>query len=290
MAVAAARDPIPAWKSASQRGIRVSIRPIILAEDNDKLRRMYSDMLESAGFSVMRASDGEKAISLLHKIVNPQLIILDVMMPRMNGVETCIRMRKMQGLRTCPIVFLTALDRPENIIECLRAGGDDYLTKSAPLAEMLERVQYWSRRGSSEEDPERRNKAIKELEAIAAERSLTGLSNAPAEVAGEQAAVHQLAAFICSGNGVFAEDDDILCRFGYLVGLVEACAPTVGKTKDGFNRFLRNLVFRTNLVDRKEIGACLRTTSASSTKASSRKAGCAAAMMPPTSACRRMPK
>jgi DNA-binding response OmpR family regulator len=235
----------------------VSIRPIIIAEDNDKLRRMYSDMLESAGFSVMRASDGEKAINLLHKIVNPQLIILDVMMPRMNGVETCIRMRKMQGLRPCPIVFLTALDQPENVIECLRAGGDDYLTKSASLAELLERVQYWSRRGSSEKDPERRNKTIKKLEEIAAEYSLAGTSDASAELSGEQAAVHQLASFICSGNGVFTEVDNNLFRFGYLVGLVEACAPTVGKTKEGFNRFLRNLVFRTNLVDREEIDALL---------------------------------
>lgn len=76
----------------------MSARPIILAEDNDNLRRLYSDTLESAGFSVMRASDGEKPISLLHKIANPQPIILDVMMPRLDGVETCIRMRKVQGL------------------------------------------------------------------------------------------------------------------------------------------------------------------------------------------------
>lgn len=235
----------------------MSVRPIILAEDNDKLRRMYSDILESAGFSVMRAGDGDKAISLLHKIVSPQLIILDVMMPRTNGIETCIRMRRMQGLRTCPIVFLTALDRPENIIECLRAGGDDYLMKSASLADMLKRVQYWSRRGSSEEDPERRNKAIRELEAITTESSRVGISNASVEASSEQAAIHQLATFIRSGNRGFAEDDDVLCRFGYLVGLVEASMPNLGKTRDGFNRVLRNLVLRTNIVDHREIGALL---------------------------------
>src|SRR3546814_5044747 len=129
----------------------MAVRPIILAEDNDKLRRMYSDMLEAAGFTVMGASDGEKAIGLLHKIVNPQLIILDVMMPRMDGIETCTRVRKMQGLRPCPILFLTALDNPDTLLECLRAGGDDYLVKSAPLSEVVERVQFWSRKGRSEE-------------------------------------------------------------------------------------------------------------------------------------------
>src|SRR3546814_12046376 len=147
----------------------MAVRPIILAEDNDKLRRMYSDMLEAAGFTVMGASDGEKAIGLLHKIVNPQLIILDVMMPRMDGIETCTRVRKMQCLRPCPILFLTALDNPDTLLECLRAGGDDYLVKSAPLSEVVERVQFWSRKGSSEESAERRAKANRALQSMASD-------------------------------------------------------------------------------------------------------------------------
>src|SRR3546814_11624481 len=76
-----------------------------------------------------------------HKVNNPQLIVLDIMMPRMNGIETCSRIRKLQGLSRCPILFLTALDRPETLLECLLAGGDDYLMKTSPLAEILERVQ-----------------------------------------------------------------------------------------------------------------------------------------------------
>src|SRR3546814_16218208 len=99
----------------------MSVRPIILAEDNDKLRRMYSDMLEAAGFAVMGASDGEKAIGLLHKLVNPQLIILDVMMPRFTGIETCARVRKLQGMRPCTILFLPASsDRRRVGRECVR--------------------------------------------------------------------------------------------------------------------------------------------------------------------------
>src|SRR3546814_12005184 len=84
----------------------------------------------------MAVSDGEKAIALLHKVASPQLIILDIMMPRLSGIETCRRMRKMQGQNTCPILFLTALDRPETLLECLLAGGDDYLMKSASVAEI----------------------------------------------------------------------------------------------------------------------------------------------------------
>src|SRR3546814_14013243 len=88
------------------------------------------------------------------------------MMPRLNGIETCARVRKMQGLRPCPILFLSALDNPETLLECLRAGGDDYLVKSAPLSEVVERVQFWARKGSSADSAERRAKAIRELEAI----------------------------------------------------------------------------------------------------------------------------
>ncbi len=155
----------------------MSFRPIILAEDHDKLRRVYADMLEGAGFKVMRAADGEKAIALLHKIENPQLIILDVMMPNMSGIEACIRMRKMQGPKPCPILFLTALDDPGDVLKCLRAGGDDFLMKSAPLAEILARVLHWARRGVSDEGSERHGKAIKALEQIA------GLSPPPCEPA-----------------------------------------------------------------------------------------------------------
>lgn len=233
----------------------MSVRTIILAEDNDKLRRMYSDMLEAAGFNVMGASDGEKAIGLLHKVVNPQLIILDVMMPRMDGIETCTRVRKMQGLRPCPILFLTALDNPDTILECLRAGGDDYLVKSAPLNEVVERVQFWSRKGSSEESSERRMKAIKELESLATSDAANGSTKAVEEIGSDQAAVNQLAEFINANMAQFGDDDSLLMRFGYVVGLVTSCVEPDGEGR--FNRFLRNLIYKTGFVDRKEVDAML---------------------------------
>jgi len=235
----------------------MSVRPIILAEDNDKLRRMYSDMLEAAGFTVMGASDGEKAIGLLHKIVNPQLIILDVMMPRMDGIETCTRVRKMQGLRPCPILFLTALDNPDTLLECLRAGGDDYLVKTAPLTEVVERVQFWSRKGSSDESAERRQKAIRELESLAAEEAAGNGSAVVEEICGDQATIAQLAEFIAGIAASFGDEDQLLYRFGYVVGLVTTCVEPDSGSEGRFNRFLRNLVYKTGFVDRKEVDALL---------------------------------
>src|SRR3546814_11712903 len=101
----------------------------------------------------MAVGDGEKAIALLHTVNNPQLIVLDIMMPRMNGIETCSRIRKLQGLSRCPILFLTALTRPETLLECLLAGGSDYpLTPPTP-ADLLARVPSWSPRPTLHQNP-----------------------------------------------------------------------------------------------------------------------------------------
>ena len=233
----------------------MSIRPIILAEDNDKLRRMYGDMLEAQGFQVMRASDGEKAIGLLHKIVNPQLIILDVMMPRMDGIETCQRIRRMQGLHPCPIVFLTALDNPETMLECLRAGGDDFVMKAAPMADVIERVRYWARQGAQDENSERRAKAIKELEEIVAESESADFE-ANREEADDKAALNGLADFINTQNP-FESDDHLLLHFGYVVGLVSESHEKGPKNDSALGRFLRNLIYKTSCIDRKEVDALL---------------------------------
>jgi len=161
----------------------------------------------------------------------------------------------MQGLRPCPILFLTALDNPDTILECLRAGGDDYLVKSAPLNEVVERVQFWSRKGSSEETSERRMKAIRELESMAANEAVGASSSAAEEISGDQAAVNQLADFITSVMSQFGDEDSLLMRFGYVVGLVTTCVEPDGEGR--FNRFLRNLIYKTGFVDRKEVDAML---------------------------------
>lgn len=114
----------------------------------------------------MCAIDGEKTMALLHKIVNPQLIVLDVMMPRLDGIATCMRIRQMQDLRAVPILFLTAHEGKATLLECLRAGGDDFVMKSSPLDDIVERVSCWMRRDVVEESAERRVRAIRELEAM----------------------------------------------------------------------------------------------------------------------------
>lgn len=140
-------------------------KSIILAEYDEGLRRRYAGILEASGFRVSQAKDGQIALGLLHKVSNPYLIILAVVMPHLDGIEVCKRIRRMRDLKDrCPIIFLTVLDSPQVMLDCLRAGGDDVLRKSISVAEITQRIQFWSRRSGYADIGERRVRTIRELE------------------------------------------------------------------------------------------------------------------------------
>jgi DNA-binding response OmpR family regulator len=114
---------------------------IVFAEDDQRLRKLYTDALKASGYNVLAACDGDEALELLHT-VKPKLLLLDVMMPNLNGIETCRRARKIIGSEV-PIVFLTALDQLSNVHDCIAAGGDDYIVKSEGVAAIIRRVGQW---------------------------------------------------------------------------------------------------------------------------------------------------
>src|ERR1019366_8963081 len=101
---------------------------LVLIVDDERINRvLLQAMLRKMGHESIAASSGKEALVLLSE-KRPDMVLLDVMMPDMDGYETARAMRLVaEGL--VPIVFLTALDRPEDIIEGLHAGADDYLHK-----------------------------------------------------------------------------------------------------------------------------------------------------------------
>ncbi len=127
---------------------------IVLAEDDPKLRKLYTDILEVNGFTVAAAKDGVDVIRLLRGII-PKVLVLDVMMPNMDGIETCKRARKILGAEV-PIMFLTASDQIDRLQECMQAGGDDYMMKTDSLDRILERIKYWASPGARQNMKERR--------------------------------------------------------------------------------------------------------------------------------------
>src|SRR5688572_9347229 len=116
-------------------------KPRVLAVDDQRdALRLLQIRLQQAGFDCITAGDGNAAIELLAK--EPvDVIILDVMMPQMDGMETCRRLKADEKTRDIPVLFLTAKFEMEDKIRGLEVGGHDYLTKPVEQAELLARTK-----------------------------------------------------------------------------------------------------------------------------------------------------
>ena len=131
-------------------GFHLFVARILVVDDERAAREALERALRLEGYDVELASDGEEGLSL-HEHQTSDLILLDVLMPRLDGLETCRRLRA-TGDAT-PVLLLTARVEVEDRVEGLDAGADDYLTKPFALDELLARVRALLRRRSA---PDRR--------------------------------------------------------------------------------------------------------------------------------------
>lgn len=115
---------------------------ILIAEDEEALRDFVSRNLRARGFEMLEASNGLEAMAQWER-ESPHLLILDIMMPRMDGLEVCRRVRADSAV---PIIVLTALDAESDKVSALDLGADDYLTKPFGVEELLARVRAVLRR------------------------------------------------------------------------------------------------------------------------------------------------
>lgn len=121
---------------------------ILLVEDNPHITKINRDTFEEAGYRVSCAETVAQAQVLFHAEV-PDLIVLDIMLPDGNGLELC---RKIRGESNVPILFLSARSANAQIVEGLRAGGDDYLAKPYDLEVLLAKTEVLLRRGRVQTD------------------------------------------------------------------------------------------------------------------------------------------
>ena len=119
-------------------------KKILVVDDEKPLREFISRNLAARGFQLFNASNGLEALAIFHT-ENLDLIILDVMMPHMDGLEACRRIRQTS---TVPIIVLTALGEESDKVMALDMGADDYLTKPFGVEELLARVRAVLRRAS----------------------------------------------------------------------------------------------------------------------------------------------
>ncbi len=115
---------------------------ILVIEDNPLQLQIIRDTLEAANFATIGAKDGAEGLQLLYQH-QPDLVILDVVMPRLDGWEVCQRIRE---LSTVPIIFITAKDSDQDRVKGLKLGADDYLVKPFVPVELQARVEAVLRR------------------------------------------------------------------------------------------------------------------------------------------------
>src|SRR6202521_4995954 len=111
----------------------------LVVDDSPETLRLLTDALDGAGMTVMVALDGASAMRIVDQIT-PDIVLLDAIMPGMDGFETCRRLKRDAGLDNVPIIFMTGLAETEHIVHGLEAGGVDYVTKPIVVAEMLARI------------------------------------------------------------------------------------------------------------------------------------------------------
>ena len=121
---------------------------ILLVDDEPDILEFIGYNLKKESFKVFKASNGKEAIEVTKKEL-PEVILLDVMMPEMDGIETCQELRQVEGLESALIVFLTARSEDYSQIAGLEAGADDYITKPVKPKVLLSKLKAMLRRKDS---------------------------------------------------------------------------------------------------------------------------------------------
>ncbi|MGA3116589.1 MAG: HD domain-containing phosphohydrolase [Syntrophobacteraceae bacterium] len=124
-----------------QQSMHREARPRVLVVDDEPVnQKLMESLLLTINYEVLKASNGEEALHVVHK-TDPDLILLDAMMPGMDGFEVCRRLKAHHSTRLIPIIMLTALNAADAKLRGIEAGADDFITKPPNRAELLARTK-----------------------------------------------------------------------------------------------------------------------------------------------------
>jgi CheY-like chemotaxis protein len=238
----------------------MSTKTIVLAEDDPDLRRLYTDYLGAHGFNVMAAANGLEALSLLHR-VQPRLVLLDIMMPELNGIETCRRARAIINYQT-PIVFLTALDYADHVKAGLEAGGDDYILKTSQLGVILERVKYWCSPQAQSMSERTRNKALEDIRAmVETQDSAPGMGDSKEAFDKRADGLSRfLERAIAAAGSEFGDTPEQRLFFvGYVAGVVDFELGGNGSLQPQFLRYMRGALLSGGVMNKSQIEETMDT-------------------------------
>jgi len=120
-------------------------KTILIVDDEPAIIRFLRGTLDANGFKPLVATDGTEALEMIEREL-PDLVVLDIMMPRMGGVEVCKRIREWSPM---PVIMLSGRGDEEGKVECLNLGADDYITKPFGVSELLARIRAVLRRSDA---------------------------------------------------------------------------------------------------------------------------------------------
>ena len=123
-------------------------KPILLVDNNPDTLKILTVILQGEGYAIDTATDGEAALSRVDQ-QPPQIILLDLMLPKLNGVDVCQRLKKNTTTRHIPVIIMTAKSNDEAKKGAVMAGADSYLLKPFDPAELVEQVKKFFSRKSS---------------------------------------------------------------------------------------------------------------------------------------------
>ncbi len=201
MTIAAVKD------SANERDV------VLAVDDNEQNLQLLEEYLWSWGYDVVLARDGQEAIDLYPKH-NPAIIVLDVMMPNVDGCEACATIKSSPGGRTIPILMLTALTGAEDKIRALECGADDFLNKPINREELRTRIRSLIKIRNLRKELDSSENII---------MALTGaLESKDPRTIGHVQRVARYASLLCDKLGMSSEEKEIVVKGAMLhdVGMI----------------------------------------------------------------------
>ena len=150
------------------------ISRILIVDDTPQNLKVLTEVLDDEGFELLFAMDGRTALERVH-YANPNLILLDVMMPDMDGFETCKKLKESEKTKDIPIIFMTALTSTKDKVQAFQLGAVDYITKPIQPDEVLARVRTHLKIQSLQNDLRIKNKELEK--ALIHEKELNGLKS-----------------------------------------------------------------------------------------------------------------
>ena len=115
-------------------------RKVLFVDDDPSMVKMYGKRFETAGYHVLTAGDGEEALATIAG-ERPDVVVLDIELPKLNGYEVCARVKQRQETKHIPVVMFTAKGQPQEHVAGLMLGADVYVSKSCQAKALLDQVE-----------------------------------------------------------------------------------------------------------------------------------------------------